>query len=101
MRFSLFETAMLICFGLSWPVSIHRTYKARNVEAKSPAFLILVIIGYAAGIAHKLLYDRDVVIFLYAVNGIMVATDLALVLTIGRRNPTLQSANAVNHRDLR
>ena len=50
------------------------------VEAKSPAFLSLVIIGYAAGVVHKLLYRRDIVIFLYALNGLMVAVGLFLVL---------------------
>lgn len=80
MSFSFLEVIMLLCFGLSWPFSIYRTCKAKNMEAKSPVFLILVIIGYAAGVLHKLLYDRDMVIFLYAVNGMMVAIDLALVL---------------------
>lgn len=85
MNFSPFEVVMLLCFGLSWPFSIYRTYKARNMEAKSPVFLILVVVGYAAGVVHKLLYRRDAVIYLYAANGLMVAFDLFLVLRNGRR----------------
>ena len=82
---------MLVCFGLSWPFSIYRTYKATNVEAKSPVFLVLVIIGYVAGVVHKLLHNRDLVILLYAVNALMVTVDLLLVIrnkrryTVGRR----------------
>lgn len=27
----IFETIMLICFGISWPLNLVKTYKARNV----------------------------------------------------------------------
>ena len=45
MGFSIFEVIMLVCFGLGWPFSIYRTYKATNREAKSLVFLVLVFIG--------------------------------------------------------
>jgi hypothetical protein len=75
---SFFEVLMLVCFGISWPISIAEALRTRTVAGKSPAFLIIVIAGYASGIVHKLLYSRDWVIILYAVNLIMVVVDLAL-----------------------
>jgi len=75
---SPFEIIMLLCFGASWPCSLHRTWKTKNVVGKSPIFLALVIIGYAAGIAHKLIFRPDAVVWLYALNGLMVTADLAL-----------------------
>ena len=41
-------------------------------------FLWMVLIGYAAGVMHKLIYNFDGVIYLYMFNGIMVLIDLAL-----------------------
>ncbi|MGE5551389.1 MAG: hypothetical protein ACM3ZC_12805 [Bacteroidota bacterium] len=76
---------MLVCFGLSWPFSIYRTYRSTNVEAKSPVFLCLVITGYVAGVVHKLLYSRDPVILLYATNAVLVTVDLLLVVRNKRR----------------
>ena len=41
-------------------------------------FLVLIIIGYVAGIIHKLIYSRDMVTILYAVNATMVFIDMLL-----------------------
>ncbi len=75
---SIFEVIMLFCFGFSWPFSIYKSWKSKQVGSKSLIFLILVIIGYLAGIIHKLLYSRDYVIILYAVNASMVFIDMLL-----------------------
>jgi hypothetical protein len=75
---SLFEAGMLVCFGVSWPVSILKTLRTRVVQGKSPLFMVLVFVGYASGIAHKVLYARDWVLALYVFNLAMVFTDLAL-----------------------
>ncbi|MBP6963706.1 MAG: hypothetical protein KBC96_04790 [Armatimonadetes bacterium] len=75
---SPYEITMLVCFGASWPFSVHRTWKTKNVVGKSPIFLSLVIVGYAGGIFHKILYNPDPVVWLYALNAVMVAADLVL-----------------------
>lgn len=75
---SPFEIIMLACFGAAWPVSIYKSYKSRKNTGKSLMFLIIVFIGYISGIIHKLFYNYDVVIFLYALNCIMVFTDMVL-----------------------
>ena len=75
-----YEALMLIAFGVSWPMAIVKTYRAKNPAGKSLVFSVLVILGYLAGIMHKLTVNLDWVIWLYILNAVMVAIDLALVL---------------------
>ena len=87
-----FEAAMLICFGVSWPVSIAKSLRTRFVRGKSPIFMVLVLIGYACGVTHKVLNPNPAtghahpVVWLYALNLAMVAVDLSLYLKY-RHNP--------------
>ena len=83
---SVFEAIMMVCFGLSWPMSIYRTWKVKNPVGKSVAFLWLIIVGYAAGIVNKILGKMDWVVCLYALNLLMVAADLFLVYLYRARN---------------
>lgn len=75
---SPFEIIMLACFGAAWPASIYKSYKSRKNTGKSLTFLIIIFIGYIAGIIHKVFYNYDAVIFLYILNSIMVFTDMML-----------------------
>ena len=77
---SIYEAIMLICFGASWPVSIWRTYKVKNPVGKSVIFLLLIIIGYVAGIINKVLGTLDWVLWLYVLNLVMVSSDMILVI---------------------
>jgi hypothetical protein len=77
-RMSVFEIVMLICFGAAWPFSIAKAYRSRANSGKSLIFLILILIGYVSGTTHKLLYKPDRVVFLYMLNGLMVAADIAI-----------------------
>ena len=54
----ILETAMLICFGLSWPLNVYKNIKARTAKSMSLQFILLIIVGYAAGITAKLLDHR-------------------------------------------
>jgi hypothetical protein len=84
----VFESLMLLCFGASWPFSIAKSLRTRQVRGKSPFFLGLVLAGYAAGITHKILNPPPAdaaglapwVVWLYALNLLMVAADLGLYL---------------------
>ncbi len=75
---SIFEIGMLVCFGAAWPFSIYKSFTSRQTAGKSLWFLIVVFIGYVSGVLHKLLYSFDPVIYLYALNGTMVAIDILL-----------------------
>jgi hypothetical protein len=77
---SIFEITMLVCFGAAWPVSIYKSLKTRAVAGKSLFFLIIVLVGYAAGVLHKLIFHYDLVIFLYLLNAVMVSVDIVLYL---------------------
>ena len=82
----LLEAMMMICFGVSWPVAIVKTLRTRRTEGKSLAFLVLILVGYLAGIAAKLVEAAfahawpNWVTLLYLANAILVLTDIALFL---------------------
>jgi len=80
---------MMICFGISWPVSILKTIQVKNPLGKSVSFLLLVILGYWLGLANKICrHELNWVSWLYVVNSLMVAIDLILVLFYRRRQNT-------------
>lgn len=81
---SMFEAGMLLCFGAAWPFSIYKTIQCKDVRGKSIVFLFIVLLGYILGILHKVFYNYDKVVYLYAANGLMVATDIALYLRYKR-----------------
>jgi len=85
---SVFEILMLLCFGAAWPFSIHKSWTSRKTGGKSVFFLFVVLLGYAAGILNKLVYDPDAVVWLYGLNSLMVGADIALYF----RNRTLERA---------
>jgi len=80
----ILEAAMLVAFGVSWPVAIAKTLKVRKVHGKSLGFLILVFSGYLCGIAAKLLqawlggHLPSWVTMLYTLNALLVGTEIVL-----------------------
>ncbi|AHF05993.1 hypothetical protein [Desulfitobacterium metallireducens] len=75
---SIFEIIMLICFGAAWPFSIYKSYTSGSIKGKSAFFLIVIMVGYIAGILNKVFYHYDGVIYLYLLNLVMVCADLLL-----------------------
>lgn len=75
---SIFEALMLICFGLSWPVNIHKSWVTRSAVGKSLFFLLIIEMGYICGMLNKILVRFDWVFFLYVLNFLMVGTDVVL-----------------------
>ena len=75
----IFELLMIICFGLSWPLSVYKSYKARTTAGKSLVFLSAIWIGYICGIASKIMtHNINYVLVIYIVNLIIVSCDLVL-----------------------
>ena len=74
----ILEAIMLICFGMAWPFSIIKSFKSKSTNGKSIVFLIVLIIGYVAGIINKILYSNDIVLYLYILNLSMVSIDAIL-----------------------
>lgn len=75
------EAVMVICFGISWPVSIVKSLRAKSAKGKSIIFLFFIIVGYAAGISSKLISGKiTYVFFFYVLNIIMVSIDAVICL---------------------
>lgn len=74
-----FETLMLICFGLSWPISVAKSYKSCTAQGKSLMFEMAIFVGYICGICSKLMAGSiNYVVALYVINLAMVSTDIML-----------------------
>lgn len=77
-KISILEAIMLICWGMSWPVSIIKTLRTKKIYGKSPIFMSLIAIGYVSAILHKILYSYDYLVLLYLFNLSMILIDLYL-----------------------
>jgi hypothetical protein len=82
---NVFELVMILCFGAAWPFSIHKSLVSHSVNGKSLAFLLIVWLGYLAGILHKIFYHPDDIIIFYVINLSMVTVDATLYLRNKRR----------------
>lgn len=78
---------MLFCFGFAWPFSIYRSYRSGTNAGKSLPFLYVVFFGYVSGTLHKIIYNFDMVIVLYVLNGLMVFIDIVLYYRNRRLTP--------------
>jgi Na+/glutamate symporter len=72
------EMMMLLCFAFGWPVSIIKSLRTKVVKGKSPAFMMIVIVGYLFGIVYKITSGFDWVSYLYIFNITIVSIDLFL-----------------------
>jgi len=81
----ILETVMLVCFGLSWPINLVKNIKAKTARATSLKFIVLIILGYLAGIAAKIVSGQyNYVLVAYFVNLIFVTANL-FVYFLNRR----------------
>ena len=82
--YELFETVMLICFGISWPISVYKSIKTKSTQGKSGVFILAIVVGYVAGIVGKVmravLFKEAIsyVLIIYCINLLVVLTDLSL-----------------------
>ena len=87
----ILEATMLIMFGISWPFNLMKSIKTKNTKGKSLLFLILIDIGYIAGITSKFfsisfVWATDWWVFaIYVINFLFVSADLAMYF-INRAN---------------
>lgn len=86
---SIFETIMIVCFGLSWPMSIVRSVRSRSTKGKSLLFMCFIAFGYVCGIISKIIaHNYNLAFWFYFPNVIMVCTDIGLYF----RNKKLEQA---------
>ena len=92
------EATMLILFGISWPFNLTKSIKARSTKGKSLLFLVLVDIGYIAGITSKFfsktfVWETDWWIFMiYVINFTFVTADLIVYFINKNREKAVQTA---------
>ena len=76
---NLFETFMLICFGLSWPVAAVKQLRAKTARGASVFFYFIIMAGYLFGIAAKIVNQNiTYVLGMYALNFLMVGVNVIL-----------------------
>jgi hypothetical protein len=92
----LLEAMMILCFGLSWPISIYRSYVSRTARGKSLFFEVFLWVGYILGISRKVLQymagsDLNFLFYLgwffYLLNIVEISIDMLLYF----RNARLDS----------
>ena len=87
----LLEALMILCFGLSWPISIRKSWMSRTAKGKSLFFEVFLLIGYIFGIARKIILFSQAMAngqsesflfylgwFFYVLNFVEISIDVAL-----------------------
>ena len=71
------ETAMLLCFGFSWPINLVKNIRSHSAKGMSLQFILLIIAGYIAGITAKIITHRtNYVLAVYFFNLAIVSCNL-------------------------
>ena len=85
------EVTMLVLFGISWPFNLFKSIKSKTTKGKSLLFLILIDLGYVAGIMSKFFSETFVwstdwwVFMIYVINFSFVTADLIMYFINRRR----------------
>lgn len=88
---SIFETLMIISFGISWPVNVSKAIRARSTKGKSILFDYFIFFGYICGIVSKIItHTYNLAFWFYFPNIIMVTADIVVYY----RNRKLEKAAA-------
>ena len=78
------EATMLILFGISWPFNLAKSIRTKSTKGKSLLFLVLIDLGYVAGITSKFfsttfVWETDWWVFaIYVINFLFVTADLIM-----------------------
>ena len=81
------EALTILCFGLSWPISIRKSLVSKTAKGKSLFFEVFLLVGYAFGIIRKVIQltvlgGSGAIFFLslffYVLNFVEISIDVAL-----------------------
>ncbi len=89
------ETIMLICFGLSWPISLIKNIKSKSAKGMNLQFIILIIVGYIGGITAKILKGEFNFVFAMYILNIAIVSCNVVVYFINRRFDKLAEGKPV------
>ena len=98
----VFEMIMLICFGLSWPFNIAKSLRSRTAKGKSLFFEVFLLVGYACGIARKIIqvsagssgFIFFLSFFFYVLNFVEISIDVGLYFRNKKLDELADSQNA-------
>ncbi|MGE5496360.1 MAG: hypothetical protein ACM3S4_13775 [Burkholderiales bacterium] len=85
MQISIYELFFFVFIACAWPISIARMLKRKSTRGKSLIFSAVVLLGYAFGILHKVLYSLDWVLAVYFLDFALVAADIIVFLYVRAR----------------
>ena len=86
MIITILESIMLICFGISWPISVYKSFTSKSTKGKSVIFSFAIIFGYLAGLAGKIIAKQiNYVFVLYIINLLFVSVDCTLYFVNKKR----------------
>lgn len=83
----LMEAFTILCFGLSWPISIRKSLLSKTAKGKSLFFEVFLLVGYAIGIFRKVIQLTILgcsggifflSFFFYMLNFVEISIDVAL-----------------------
>ena len=84
---------MLLCSLAAWPISTVKAWRARTTRGTSLAFMIVIEIGYACGMASKFVSGNvTYVVLFYAINFAVVAMNIAIYARNRRLDSTSGTA---------
>ncbi|MGM9626151.1 MAG: hypothetical protein ACI3XM_10655 [Eubacteriales bacterium] len=99
----LLEALTILCFGLSWPISMRKSIISRTAKGKSLFFEVFLLLGYACGIIRKIIQlamlDSSgflffLSFFFYILNFILISIDVALYFRNVRLDKEREAAEA-------
>lgn len=98
----LLEALTIFCFGLSWPLSIRKSYVSRTAKGKSLFFEVFILIGYMFGIIRKAIQVSNgssgfifyLSFFFYVLNFIEISIDVLLYFRNVRLDRLAEAQNA-------
>ena len=96
------EAVMIVLFGISWPFNLLKSIKSKSTKGKSLLFLILIDLGYIAGITSKFVSTTFVwatdwwIFMVYVINFIFVSLDM-IVYFINRSKEKNQTNDSVKN----
>ena len=91
------EAVMIVLFGISWPFNLLKSIKSKSTKGKSLLFLILIDLGYIAGITSKFVSTTFVwatdwwIFMVYVINFIFVSLDMIVYFINRSKEKTKQT----------
>lgn len=91
---NLLEALMILCFGLSWPISIRKSWISGTAKGKSLFFEVFIWIGYVFGIMNKFIQygqnpERGWIFFLAWAFYFLNITEITIDMVLYFRNVKL------------